>query len=278
MSFDGESFGQAVYKYRTGMIIGGLIGLFTGGPFGAVFGAAIGFFVNKSLRKAVIKNNPQQLFFRATFMVMGRIAKADGQVSKNEIQFAEAVMQQMRLTGEKRAEAIDLFNQGKSPECDLDEVLRPLALLLRSSGSLRLMFVEIQLQAALADGEVSVAEQQVIIEVCRKLYFSDREIQMLLERLQVAQEFAKNGGRSHYQGQAGQSQGPSLEQCYATLGVSSESSDADVKKAWRKLISQNHPDKLVSKGLPEEMIELAKEKTQEIQSAYETIKAARGMR
>jgi DnaJ like chaperone protein len=69
-----------------------------------------------------------------------------------------------------------------------------------------------------------------------------------------------------------------LADAYGVIGVSPEASDADVKKAWRKLMSQHHPDKLIAKGLPEDMVQLAKEKTQEIQAAYDRIKAARGMR
>ena len=57
--------------------------------------------------------------------------------------------------------------------------------------------------------------------------------------------------------------------------MSKNASDADVKKAYRRLMNQHHPDKLVSKGLPEEMMKLANEKTQQIKEAYERIKKSR---
>ena len=63
-----------------------------------------------------------------------------------------------------------------------------------------------------------------------------------------------------------------LSQAYKILGVSKNSSEAEIKKAYRRLMSQHHPDKLVSKGLPDEMIQLATEKTQEIRKAYDLIK------
>ena len=68
----------------------------------------------------------------------------------------------------------------------------------------------------------------------------------------------------------------SLRQAYAVLGVEETDSDAKIKKAYRRMMNQHHPDKLVAKGLPEEMIKLATEKTQEIKSAYELIKKERG--
>lgn len=272
MAFSGESFGRTLYRNRAGLVIGGLIGLYSGGFVGMLFGAVVGLWAEKGLKSVVKQHTPQQLFFRATFTVMGKLAKADGRVSENEIEFARAVMQQMRLSDDKRREAMGLFNEGKAPDFDLTTVLRPLAVVVRSSSSLKLMFVEIQLQAALADGEISQAEAAVIQEVCDQLQFTQYERQVLLERLKAAQNF-----RDHQQS-GGDGSGRSLGQAYGVLGVSEEASDAEIKRAWRKLMSQHHPDKLVAKGLPTEMIELAKEKTQEIQNAYDQIKAARGMR
>ena len=86
------------------------------------------------------------------------------------------------------------------------------------------------------------------------------------------------GGEQAYGGAASNRAGLSLDDAYAVLNVSASSSDAEVKKAYRRLMSQHHPDKLVAKGLPEEMMELAKEKTQEIRAAYDVIKNSRGMK
>ena len=80
----------------------------------------------------------------------------------------------------------------------------------------------------------------------------------------------------HQRGASAQPKKPSIDQSYAILGVDKGASDAEVKKAYRRLMSQHHPDKLVAKGLPEEMMKVATEKTHEIRQAYEAIKAARG--
>ena len=69
-----------------------------------------------------------------------------------------------------------------------------------------------------------------------------------------------------------------LDEAYEVLGVGAGASDAEVKRAYRKQMSENHPDKLVARGLPESMLEVAKQKTQAIQAAWERVREARGMR
>jgi len=263
-----QSFGADLYKYRTGLLIGAALGLFSGGLPGLLFGAILGFTAERMFRKASTIA-PQQIFFKATFTVMGRIAKADGQVTENEIDFARAIMAQMRLSEEKRQEAIKFFTEGKDADLNLDPILQPLATLFRYQPNLRLIFLEIQLQAALADGEMSAPERQVIVDVCSKLGLPGDQIEALLARMQAERAF--------HQGWQGSAPSTSqIQQAYGVLGVSESASDAEVKRAWRKLMSQHHPDKLVSKGLPEEMMVIAKEKAQEIQAAYDLIRKVRG--
>ncbi|GAA0788076.1 co-chaperone DjlA [Marinobacterium sediminicola] len=264
-------------QFRTGLIVGGLIGLLTGGPIGLLLGGTVGFLLQRSLSNKLRAYNPQQLFFRATFCVMGKLAKADGRVSESEIAFAREVMTRMGLSEARRMEAIECFNEGKSEAFDIAEVMRPLAILLRQRAAVKLMFVEIQLQAAMADGEVSAAEQAVLQQVFAHLQFSQQEVELLMSRMRAEDAFRRHSWDSHQHG-GGVNDASLLADAYGVIGVSAEASDAEVKKAWRKLMSQHHPDKLIAKGLPEDMVQLAKEKTQEIQAAYDRIKAARGMR
>ncbi|MBA4503141.1 co-chaperone DjlA [Marinobacterium marinum] len=262
-------------QYRTGLLIGGLIGLLTGGPIGLLLGGTVGFLAQRGLSRKLKDYNPQQLFFRATFCAMGKLAKADGRVSESEIAFAREVMTRMGLTEARRHEAIACFNEGKAEDFDITEVLRPLAILLRNRAAVKLMFVEIQLQAAMVDGDVSPAEQAVLQQMFAQLQFTPQEIELLMSRMRAEDAFRRHSWESHQQGG---SQPELLADAYGVLGVAPEASDAEVKKAWRRLMSQHHPDKLIAKGLPEDMVQLAKEKTQEIQAAYDRVKAARGMR
>ena len=256
---------QNIKKFRTGLIIGAVIGLWTGNVPGMIFGAAVGFFINRWLFNAVLgAGSPQALFFKATFVVMGKVAKADGRVTEQEIEFARNVMTRMRLDDEKKRQAMAYFSEGKEADYDLAKVLRPLSLLIQRRSAVKIMFLEIQLQAAMADGEVSPNELQIIQQVCTYLKMSQQEMDNLLKRMQGQQAFY---GEHNSQS--------AIEDAYKVLGVSQDSTDAELKKAYRRLMSQHHPDKLVAKGLPPEMMQLAKEKTQEIQSAYDIVKSSR---
>jgi len=272
---NGYSFGVNMARHRTGLVIGALIGL-TGGISGVFFGAAIGYYLDKLIRSVAgaetwTQAKAQTAFFDATFCVMGKIAKADGQVTAEEIQYAEAVMTRMQLTGALRKRAIECFGQGKSAQFDLSQVLEPLPRALVNNVSVRQMFIEIQLQAALVDGEFSPSEGRVLTEVCQLLGISQQEFEAVTQRMKAEQSFHQGGG----QGQFESNGGLGLKQAYGVLGVDQDCDAKTLKTAYRKLMSQHHPDKLVARGLPDEMMQIAKEKTQEIQAAYDAIKKSR---
>lgn len=252
-----------------GKVAGGAFGFMLGGPLGAALGAVLGHQFDKGVSGAPRltfndQERVQAAFFTATFSVMGYIAKADGRVSPSEIALAEHVMTQMRLKGEQRQAAIDLFNRGKSDEFSVDEALDQLRQVAHRNRNLLRMFLEIQIQAAMADGVVDDAEYRALEHIANRLGFDRTQIRQLLDMLQ--------SGGTRTPGRTG---GPTLEDAYGTLGVSKDASDEEIKKAYRRLMSQHHPDKLVSKGLPEEMMQVAKEKTQAIHAAYDRIKESR---
>lgn len=251
-----------------GKIAGGAFGFMLGGPLGAALGAVLGHQFDKGVGGTARftlndQERVQAAFFAATFSVMGHIAKVDGRVSASEIALAEQVIRQMHLNAEQRRAAIELFNQGKSEKFSLDEALAQLREVSHRNRNLLRIFLEIQIQAALADGVVDDAEHRTLLHIADRLGFHPEQIRRLLDMLLAGGAQAPGAG------------GPTLEDAYRTLGVDRDASDEDVKKAYRRLMNQHHPDKLVAKGLPEEMIELATEKTQKIQGAYERIKETR---
>lgn len=262
-------------RHRTGLVLGALIGL-TGGPSGILFGAAIGYYLDKLIRSVAgvegwTQAKAQTAFFDATFCVMGKIAKADGQVTAEEIQYAEAVMTRMQLTEDLRKRAIECFSQGKETAFDLAQVLEPLRRALVNNASVKQMFIEIQLQAALVDGAFSQAEGRVLTQVCQLLGITQQQFEAVAERMKAEQSFHKSGGQGQFEG----SGNAGLKQAYGVLGVDQKCDTKSLKMAYRKLMSQHHPDKLVARGLPDEMMQIAKQKTQEIQAAYDAIKQSR---
>ena len=256
------------------MLLGGTFGYLVGGPIGAVLGAALG----RSFGRAVgsvnadqpdlsVRERAQLAFFTATFGVMGQVAKADGHVSPDEIRLANQVMDELGLDPEQRRAARAIFNEGKSHRFPLDDVLDQLRSECGRATNLLRMFLEIQVQAAWADGGVHPEERRLLRHVAARLGFSAA----------ICDEIERMVGAGT-RGPSRASAGPSLEDAYATLGVSADAPDAEVKRAYRRLMSRHHPDKLASKGLPEEMMRAATERTQQIKAAWDRVQAARSER
>lgn len=257
-----------------GKALGGAFGFMVGGPLGALMGIAFGHNFDRGLNglsngeSQADQERIQAAFFTATFSVMGYIAKADGQVTRDEIKLAEAVMDRLGLDSEMRESARKLFSEGKAADFPIDEIMTQFRKETRRRSTLMQMFLEIQLQAAYADGVMHPAEKAVLINICQHLGIAEAQLDRLEEMLRAG--FGRDGSQG-----ASSSQG-SLDDAYRIIGMDRSNSDAEVKKAYRRLMSQHHPDKLVSKGLPEEMIQDATEKTQQIKAAYEQIKESRG--
>jgi len=255
-----------------GKIIGAVIGLLRGGVVGAIIGALLGHMVDRFLAGIIGVGKARETFFQALFSALGHLSKADGQVTEAEIRMAENLMQRMRITGEDRQRAIRFFNQGKQPGFDLKSALAGFVRHSATRGDLRQMFMEIIAEAAISTGPVSAAENAVLIAVARELGIPAQLLAAILQARQSGAG-ASSGRRPGSVPTAG-----TLDQAYAHLGLSKGAGDAEVKKAYRKLVSQYHPDKLVSRGLPSEMMELAKTRVREVNIAYEQIKQARGFK
>lgn len=270
-----------------GKLVGGTLGFMMGGPLGAILGVALGHNFDKGLRglpeggfgggdfSPDERERIQTAFFTATFSVMGAIAKADGRVSPEEIRLAESVMAQMNLPPEMRKTAIRLFNEGKRADFPLEDVVRQFRQECRRRTTLLQMFLEIQIQAAYADGRLESAEEALLLRICRLLGVSEFEYRRLERMIGAQYQAGGKGGAGYARPDTGE---PSLEQAYQILGVAPSAPDAEVKRAYRRLLSQHHPDKLVSKGLPEEMMQMAAKKTHEIKQAWERIRRERGLK
>ncbi len=259
----------------------GMLGLFAAGLPGLLIGLVVGHLFDSGAARAIgqaasEKGHLGSVFFEATFLCMGRMAKADGRVSAEEIRTAEAVIARMGLGDQGRSEAIATFQRGKED----DDAWRASVQRLRGSFANKpealALFLELQINMAIADGHLDIAEVQLLREIGGMLGVPGGMIEAILQRMQAEYSFTQGAGADL----GGDTPGGMnrLQSAYATLGVSAEDSDADVKKAYRRLMNQHHPDKLMSEGVPEDMLKAATERTRAIQEAWELVRKERGIR
>lgn len=268
----------------SGKVICGIIGLLIGNIPGLLLGIWIGHSFDKRLNQnfdsvfgdsVFNRGNPQEtqkVFFESSFAVMGHLAKADGVVTQNEIAAAEQIMLKLGIQGDRRQQAIDAFNRGKSKSFNFDQCIQELQAACARSPSLIQMFIEIQIVSATADGKVSQPEMEILYRIGMAFRIPHSQIERLVEMVIAQQSFRRDGRTGQYT----QRNGPSIESAYKVLGIDASANKQEIKRAYRKQMAQHHPDKLVSKGMPEEMIKVATEKSQEIQSAYDMIRKQKG--
>lgn len=261
-------------KFR-GKLLGAIIGLLFAGPIGMALGFITGHLYDLGYFNAFLQavqgnihTQSQQIFFNTTFKTMGFVAKSDGRVSENEIRTAQMIMSKMGLNETLKKEAIYLFAQGKEPDFNLDQALYELRQVCHIQPALLQIFLDIQLQMASADGHLSPAKKATLQHICTQLgiigfqfYQGDNQYQQY----------------THHGRKPTSTDTMSLNEAYKMLDIPENATPEDIKKAYRKSMSQNHPDKLIAKGLPPEMIKVATQKTQRIKQAYELIKKARSL-
>ncbi len=254
-------------------LIGFVVGYLLLGWFGAFLGLLLGAVIDRIRAFGQGAFNPlhaalrQTVFLETVFIAMGRLAKADGRVSEAEIAHAEALMEKLGMTAEHRQQAITLFKQGAAGEGDMYTVCRKFMSVCGQTHHLKEMLLVYLIVMAMADGEYHPEEEKLLTEIAGHLGYGPQAFKRLLDMVVNQTHFA--GGQANSE--------TALEDAYKALGVSKDSSDAEVKRAYRKLMSKYHPDKLMGQGLPEDMIKVATEQAKDIQLAYDLVSKQRGM-
>ena len=234
-----------------GGLVGGMVGFTFLGPLGALIGSVVG---SRMGRNSVRRKNPnnfdhQVAFFAALFACLAKIAKADGQVTKEEInKIEDFITQKFNLDGEQRNFAINIFQKAKDDNVSFDAYAKQLAGLLKRSPNSLIIFYELLFELAMADGELHPNEEKLLKKAPRIFGFNDGLYNQLFQKY-----------------------GLKTQNFYEVLGVSKQMDFDEIRKIYLKKRREFHPDKLISKGLPEELIEKAKEKFIEIQEAYEEL-------
>ncbi|HMB73479.1 MAG TPA: co-chaperone DjlA, partial [Gammaproteobacteria bacterium] len=245
-----------------GLIFGGAPGLMIGALLGFAVRWVLGTYLTGGLRQG------QSGFLDVTFAVMGALSKADGVVTTAEIQTAQRIFDMLRLSPLQRDQAKAAFNRGKSPEFNLDrEVDRLKPVMAFGRSPLLRLFLQLQCMAIAADGSIHEAEHAMLVRVARRLGLTEHDVAQL-EALLRASAFAPGGAAGG--GSAGGFGGGAaaaqsrLADAYTALGVSAAASDAEIKRAYRQQITENHPDKLASRGVPESLRQVAEERSREL--------------
>ncbi|MEO8444251.1 MAG: co-chaperone DjlA [Gammaproteobacteria bacterium] len=269
-----------------GKVGGGILGLIVGGPVGALIGSALGHQFDRGAGRFGVLGyddlagsgdnaawsaaDRQRIFFQTTFCGLGALAKADGRVSEDEIAAARQLMTGLRLPPDAVLQAIEAFTEGKSAGFALRERVLLLRRACRREPELLRTFIEIQMDFVLGKAAISSGERNLLLVMADALGVGRVDLAHLEAVLRARRSFRQ-------QGSVAPARQP-LSGAYRALGLEPAATDAEVKKAYRRLMNQHHPDKQAARGLPESMLEAAQERTHEIRAAYELIREQRGMK
>lgn len=254
-------------------LIGFIAGYYFFGFFGALLGLFVGSFIDRMMAYGTGAINPlqnalrQAVFLETVFISMGKLAKADGHVSRDDIDHVEQFMQKLNMTAQHREQAIKLFKQGADPAFDIYPTYQRFISVCGHTRNLKEVLLAYLIVMALADGHFHPAEEALLTEIAGHLGYGPAAFKQMIEMVLNQTRFA--GGQVNA--------ATALDEAYKALGVSKDSSDAEIKRAYRKLMSQYHPDKLMGQGMPEDMIAMATEQAKEIQLAHDLIKKTRNI-
>jgi len=256
-------------------IIGLALGYYLLGFFGAFLGYLFGSSIDRARQYGVGGINPlsnsqrKEVFLETVFVLMGKLAKADGRISKDEVSHVEDFIKKNGMSAEHRQQAIEQFKRGSATDFDITDTLNDFMASCGHTLNLKQVLLMYLIVMALADGKLDSAEQSLLEKIAERLGYSQMQFRQLLEMVLNQSHFSQG------QGQTRQSSASAIEDAYKALGVNKDNSDQEIKRAYRKLMSQYHPDKLIGQGLPEDMIAVATEQAKEIQVAYDLIKKHR---
>ena len=264
-----------------------LVGFFVANIFGAIIGGGVAYWVVRAMEsRRALHGIEDADWIAPLFQILGYLAKVDGTVSRMEVESARDIMVALRLDGGLTRVAMQSFNEGKDSDFQLNSVAQTLTSIFGRGTQNAVLFFHYMASICLADHNLSKPEERALGELAVHLGISELQLRHVFasfgsfsfdsggdQRSGSYQEFEEEGSRT-----PGRRTRPSeIEQAYQVLEVSESATDSEIKRKYRQLLNQYHPDKLASKGLPASMMEFSKEQSAKIIHAWDVIKTARGI-
>ncbi|GBD43995.1 Co-chaperone protein DjlA [bacterium HR40] len=252
-----------------GKLAGAAAGFVLGGPLGALLGGLAGHVFDhvrekgegrKDMEPELDQRELRRLAFGAGVVALAaKLAKVDGVVSRDEV---EAFREVFRIDDEEVPQVAKLFDEARESPFGFEAYATQVAEVLGHDPALLEELLDALIAIAAADGRLHRAEEQYLREVARLLGFGPWQFEQILARWQAT-----------FRREAPAEEEPDP---YAVLGVSRDASDEEIRRTWRRLVREHHPDRLVAEGLPEELVRRANERLAAINAAYDRIAKQRG--
>ncbi|OQY38215.1 MAG: molecular chaperone DjlA [Candidatus Cloacimonetes bacterium 4572_65] len=248
-------------------LLGGGVGAMLGGPLGAIIGASIGGMLGGNKASDLKSGEKGQIaFFTCFFSVLAKIAKADGRVSEEEIDAVRDIIQRrLKLDAETANVTMKIFNAAIEDATDVNDYITQFGVIVKYNREVCQVLVSSMMDVSLADGRLSPGEEAIINSAKR-----------ILRLEEDSYSYSRSESQSNYH-QRSNTISPKLQEAYKVLESTPDMEDSEIKKNYRTKVAKFHPDKIHSKGLPEEFMEFANNEMVKINEAYETVKSSRAI-
>tara|TARA_Y100001970_G_scaffold278927_1_gene385385 strand:+ start:192 stop:917 length:726 start_codon:yes stop_codon:yes gene_type:complete len=231
-----------------GSLIGGMIGLSLGGPFGMLLGSLIGGKISRAKSRSKIGSfaQTQQIFALSLIVLSAKLSKADGQVSREEL---VAVKEKLKIPENELDQVGKIFNKAKEESTGYEPYAQQIAQIYKGNFNVLEEVINILFYIAEADGNVSGRELKMIEDIGRIFGLNDLQINSIKESRKSSDKLNP----------------------FIVLESKPKDDLLTIRKRYLKLSKEHHPDLLINKGVPEEVIEESKKKMRAINSAWNQI-------
>ena len=231
-----------------GSLIGGMIGFSLGGPFGMLLGSLVGGKISRARSQSGLGAfaNPQQVFALSLIVLSAKLSKVDGQVSREEL---IAVKNKLKIPENDLDQVGKIFNKAKEESTGYEPYATQIAQVYRGNLNVLEEVINILFYIAEADGNISKSELNMIENIARIFGLNEKQFNSIKESRKSSEKLNP----------------------YIVLESSPDDNIENIRKKYIKLSKEHHPDLLISKGVPEEVIEESKKKMRAINSAWDQI-------